>query len=77
MDYQYPVTIVADRYAGTYSGGNYTAWPLYPHQLPDGHDDGDSECMNFWYEYKEPVGKGRTPQAAFEDLLVKVGKVAR
>ncbi len=29
IDNPYPLTIVADRYGGAYSGGNYVAFPLH------------------------------------------------
>ena len=76
IDQIYPVTIVRDRYRGTYSGGLYTAWALDFYQVPQEIDDGDVECANFWHgtKAKEYVGIGRTPQNALIDLYRKFRK---
>ena len=66
----YPVVIVKDRYGGCYSDADWTAWNNYV--IPSGAEDGDSECSYFWASYKGPVGKGSTPQAAYEDLKEQV-----
>lgn len=65
----YPVTIVADRYSGTYSGAAWLAFNLYDTQLPDGWDSDDVTTAEFWVSNKEVVGKGNSPQEAYEDLL--------
>lgn len=71
----YPLTIVADRYTGTYSGAQYTAWNLYPCNVPFEIDDDDVSCVEFWEcggseEYI--IGKGRTVSEALLDLYVKL-----
>ena len=71
----YPLTIVADRYTGCYSGGNYTAWNLDHYNLPSEIDDDDVTCCGFWrgadcQEYV--IGKGRTASEALADLYVKL-----
>ena len=68
----YPLTIIADRYDGCYSGGAFTAWPLDYFDIPDGPDGSDPECRAFWDSYEYPVGKGRTAQEAIDDLLPKM-----
>lgn len=73
----YPVTIVRDRYGGTYSGAEWLALQADNTQVPDeiGSDDGDE--MIFWREHKDeelPIGKGKTPNEALEDLIVKAKK---
>ncbi len=68
----YSVTIIDDRYCGSYSGAQWTAWPLSYDQIPEGPEEGDGDCMTFWQTYTFPVGKGATPQAALEDLDVKM-----
>lgn len=78
----YPCTIIKDRYNGTYSGGVFTAWNEDCYEIPDEVSGDDTECQDFWYSNKikpfnvfgEPlfVGKGRTPQEAYNDLLSKV-----
>lgn len=69
MDGLYPVTITADRYSGTYSGGAYLAWPMCPEDVPSDPDEGDGEALIFWGENTIPVGRGATPNEAKEDLI--------
>lgn len=66
----YPTTIMEDRYGGAYSGAAWTAWPMYPEEIPEGPDDGDPECWTFWQEYKGTVGKGKTPDEAYTSLIM-------
>lgn len=71
----HPVTIVKDRYNGSYSGGMYLAFNLDHYDLPDEIDDGDVDCMNFWVLVKHTndiVGIGATPNDAFNNLLKKL-----
>ena len=72
----YPVTIVEDRYNGTYSGGRYTAWNLSPWEIPDDAFGDDTSCMFFWEDnekYNEfTVGLGDTPNEAERDLIRKM-----
>lgn len=67
----YPCTIVQDRYSGSYSGARWLAFPLNSSFVPDEIDHGDGPCMNFWLNYKKPVGRGRTPQESYEDLITQ------
>lgn len=68
----YPVTIVADRYRGSYSRGKYLAFQLDPEHIPEAVGAGDTEEDMFWnFDNKNgeiPVGRGDTPTAALEDL---------
>lgn len=73
LERHYPATIVNDRYSGTYSGGEWLAFPLDYWNVPDEVDGGDIECMLFWDTYDGVVGKGNTPQGAMEDLIRKMG----
>lgn len=68
----YPLTIVSDRYGGGYSGGLFTAWLLDWTVVPDEIDGCDPECNTFWNNYQGLVGKGRTPQEAYDDLRKKI-----
>ncbi len=68
----YPVTIVSDRYGGTYSGGNYTAWNLHICNVPEEIDADDVTCSNFWFDNDIIVGKGTTSQNAYDDLNSKL-----
>lgn len=72
----YPLTIISDRYSGCYSRGRFTAWPLYPGEIPEDQDGCDISCSVFWGNYADPVGKGETPELAFEDLKQKIRTVA-
>ena len=66
--YYYPTTIIADRYDGTYSNAEWLAFPCLLEQVPKEVDGEDGECMFFWNNYKKIVGKGKTPQEAFDNL---------
>ncbi len=79
-----PLCIIEDRYSGAYSGGRYLAFHLTPYgvfNLPI--DAGDCECNAFW-EGRHPdynvndyiIGKGNTPEEAYEDLVQKLKKDA-
>lgn len=69
----YPVTITMSRYGGTYERGRWVAWPLDPDRLPQGWDDEDMPCRQFWQSYTGPVGGGDTPQEALDDLIKQTG----
>lgn len=73
----FPVTIVADRYGGCYSGGKWLALQVNNDDVPDeiGASDPDEEM--FWREHddnKFPIGKGNTPNEALADLISKSKK---
>jgi hypothetical protein len=84
----YPVTIIADRYSGTYSGGQFAAFNEDPNLIPADALGSDVPCRMFWKSvspdgytgllncFKEPlfVGLGGTPNEAFKDLILKVEK---
>lgn len=68
----YPLTIIADRYNGAYSGGSYTAWNLYPHDVPGCVYGDDCECHRFWLKNEIVCGKGNTVSEALADLYIKL-----
>jgi len=69
----YPLTILEDRYNGVYSGGKYTAWNMYPDEIPTAAFDDDVSCMKLWWGGNPPlVGVGDTMRAAVEDLRKKI-----
>ena len=69
----YPVTIIGDRYNGVYSNGRFLAFPIIYRRMPAGPDGSDADCMDFWKDNKLiPVGKGNTPEEAYDDLIKKV-----
>lgn len=74
----YPLTIVADRYNGAYSGGAYTAWNCEPHDIPFDIFGDDVTCAQYWdYVRAEKlsfVGVGGSPREAALDLYIKRAK---
>lgn len=68
----YPCTIVRDRYSGTYSGGEWTAWNLDPEDLPEGLGGSDPEEMHLFSDKSLIYGIGQTPDLACDDLVIKV-----
>ena len=72
MNEIYPLTIVKDRYSGTYSGGKYLAYNKHPWEIKDGDEFADDvSCMMFWDE-EHPIGVGDTPQEATNHLSIKL-----
>ena len=73
----YPLTIICDRYDGTYSGAKYLAFNLHHDCIPYGVNGDDIECFDFWREkHNFPIGKGNTLTEAAVDLWkqMKEGK---
>ena len=70
----YPLTITKDRYSGTYSGGEWLAFPLEASGVPEEIDGDDIECMTFWDEYKGIVGKGGSMEEAIQSLRDNIEK---
>lgn len=69
----YPVTILKDRYGGTYSRAEWTAFNLHEYEVGETDaNGGDVECAQFWDAPGMPAGKGNTPQEAYEDLIKQV-----
>lgn len=81
----YPLTIIADRYLGTYSKGSFIAWNLDFYNIPKDIDAGDITCGMFWnniknelevlsykHKYKVQVGLGSDPEEAINDLMQKL-----
>ncbi len=72
QDSIYPLTIVQDRYTGSYSAGLFTAWNLEPQEVPEEIYGDDTTCMSFWQNNILLVGKGATPDDSVEDLIKKI-----
>ena len=71
----YPLTVVADRYNGVYSGGKYTAWNMYPYVVPKDIFGDDIDCYDFWSEAKSNgliFGVGDSVIEAIEKLNFKL-----
>lgn len=68
----YPLTILRDRYRGTYSGGKYTAWNLEANEIPHAVRWDDDGCSEFFSSTKVPYGAGETPNEAVENLIKRL-----
>lgn len=68
-----PCVIVNDRYGGSYSGGEWVAYPLLAE--PEGPSGQDHEATAFWDAYATaptyPIGVGESPDRALSDLREK------
>jgi hypothetical protein len=70
FDDVHPVTIVDDRYGGTYSGGRWCAFPSNPQDVPPDPSWDDSSAAGWWADAEGlPVGRGDTPDLAYADLV--------
>ena len=75
LESHYPLTIVSDRYSGTYSDGDYTAWPLLFYQVPQEIEGSDTVCAEYWWSKDNDtslVGRGETIQLAMDDLVKRM-----
>lgn len=71
----YPLTIISDRYNGAYSGAKFLAFNIDHWDIPEEIGSGDGDEMRFWdggIHQKYKIGKGSTPQEAFNDLWLKL-----
>jgi hypothetical protein len=69
----HPLTILADPLNGRFSGALYTAWPLCPREVPcKAYSKLWEDSEKFWRGRPAPVGKGMTPDEAYEDLYHQV-----
>ena len=70
----YPLTIIRDRYSGSYSGGTYVAFNLEAHKVPaEGFGDACT-AMRCWEHCTGVVGRGGGPDSAVKDLLKNLKK---
>ena len=70
----YPLTIIHDRYGGSYSGGTYVAFNLEAHKVSAEVFGDDCTAMRFWKHFKGVVGRGGCPDSAIKDLLKNLKK---
>lgn len=75
LEFVYPLTIIKDRYSGSYSGGVYVAYPCEFYEVDEDVAGGDVECMEFWGEFCGVVGRGNSYSEAFSDLVVKMKNI--
>lgn len=86
LQYPWPLTIHADRYSGSYSGGRYLAWSCDFDAIPDAVNSSDPDCMYFWHDFKQGqlhpylvplcVGRGSTIDEAVEDLKKQIRELS-
>lgn len=69
----YPITIVQDRYGGTYSGAAFICFGCEYYEIPQEVNGDDIEAMTFWNHTDWVIGKGATPDDALRDFAEKVG----
>jgi hypothetical protein len=75
LKHLYPLTVIADRYSGAYSGGEYVAFPLDFDEIDLAVNADDVACATFWTEEQvQAVDLGESPEAAFQDLTEKMGR---
>ena len=65
------VTVTTARYGGIYEGGRWLAFRATPSRLPDEAFGGDTVAAGWWETSGDQlwVGRGSTPQEAFDDLV--------
>lgn len=69
------ITVITDRYCGTWSGGKFTAWDMPLREIPYAVADNDIPCREFWHTKAKEylIGIGDTPEEAYKDLIKKKG----
>lgn len=70
----YPLTIIRDRYSGTYSGASWLAFNLDYNEIPGAICGSDMDCFDFWQNEGKNmvVGKGAYLEEALDDLYWKI-----
>ena len=72
--FSYPLTIIADRYGGCYTGGKFLAFPWYAHEIPP-ESQGDDVTINEWWSTTNGtqfVGRGENPHDAYLDMMKRI-----
>lgn len=77
FDAIYPLTIIADRYGGVYSGGKFLAFNCLPNEVPEMVNTSDSFCRSFWPRFYKtipllPIGIGQTIEEAVGNLYIQL-----
>lgn len=74
LNIEYPLTIISDRYNGSYSEGKFLAFPLSFNKIDKAVNGNDIDCVCFWIDYQGFVGRGNTPNEAYENLIFNLKK---
>ena len=61
----YPLTIIKDRYDGTFSGGKYLAINNFHNEIDGSIGGCDSEEMIFWDNFKQGIPNGFLGEKVF------------
>lgn len=73
MGLVFPMSIVPDRYGGTYSRrGAWLAFPCDPWEVPAEPFEDDSTARDWWGDVRVPIGGGGTPDEACLDLIERL-----
>lgn len=73
LQLRFPLTIVADHYRGSYSGGKYVAFPYDYDELDPAIHGGDGDCAAYWSNVDQSTyGVGETPQEALQSLVERM-----
>lgn len=72
----YPLTIIKDRYNGSYSRGKYLAFNVDHWDIADKIGGSDTDEMNYWdiEDSSYMVGKGDTIELSVLNLLEKINE---
>lgn len=68
----YPITLIQDRYNGTYSGAKWLAFNEDTNEIDPSVSGDDESCMKFWETYSGVVGKGDDPDSAIKSLELEL-----
>ena len=72
----YPLTVIRDRYNGTYSGASYLAFNLDSNLVPSEVHDSDVPCSYFWDLIDEGNFVEGKVARDYRDVVKYVGKGA-
>lgn len=64
----YPLTIIKDRYGGSYTKGEYLAFNAKHFHIPKEVQGDDMTQVDWIHDTKMIYGVGDTPEGAIEDL---------
>jgi hypothetical protein len=64
-------TITTSRYSGAYEGGRWVCFRAFHDELPSAPFEDDITAQAWWSDGEEEtwVGRGDSPQEAFEDMM--------
>jgi len=72
LDLLNPITIIEDRYNGTYTGFQWISFNLNDDEVPQEVSGSDLVHAEFWTKNTIVVGMGNTPDEAVEELRTNI-----